>query len=264
MGGFKRAFLGYRRAEVDAAMAMGGARIAELERELPRIGELQQALAAREGELGELSSMVIERERDNRELRQELALARERHDRSLASLEAITERLEEVQAQARGQATRIRMKALREAVEVSRRVQELATPANGNGAEAAEALVAPVIPALPDVAPAVEAPPAVAPAATATAEPGMFAGDVKVDIGPLSDFSQLVGFEDAAAQIRSISGIAVERFSAGRATLALHIEDPIDLAEELKQRCSLGLEVRFTASDHLVLDVDPAAARRAA
>src|SRR3954454_21900088 len=145
MGGFKRAFLGYRRAEVDAAFAMGSARIKQLEREIPRIGELEQTLVARNTELGELSTMVIERERDNRELREELRIARERHDRSLVSLETITDRLEEVQSQARGQATRIRMKALREAVEVSRRVQELAEVGtkNGNGAAAPVAVEAP-------------------------------------------------------------------------------------------------------------------------
>ena len=47
------------------------------------------------------------------------------HDRSIASLDKVTARLEELQAQARGQATRIRMKALREAVEVSKRAQLL-------------------------------------------------------------------------------------------------------------------------------------------
>src|SRR3954471_23314515 len=142
MGGFKRAFLGYRRAEVDAAFAMGSARIKQLEREIPRIGELEQTLAARNAELGELSAMVIERERDNRELREELRIARERHDRSLVSLETITDRLEEVQSQARGQATRIRMKALREAVEVSRRVQELAEVGTKNGNGSATPVVA--------------------------------------------------------------------------------------------------------------------------
>ena len=69
--------------------------------------------------------MVIEREREIRGLAERLREANERHDRSIASLDAVTARLEEMQAQARGQATRIRMKALREAVEVGRRVQEL-------------------------------------------------------------------------------------------------------------------------------------------
>ena len=80
MNGFKRALLGYRRTEVENAIS----------------------------------------ERDARILDQRLREANECHDRSIASLDAITVRLEELEAQARGQATRIRMNALREAVEVSR------------------------------------------------------------------------------------------------------------------------------------------------
>ena len=85
--------------------------------------------------------MVIEREREIRSLAERLREANERHDRSIASLEAVSARLEEIQAQARGQATRIRMKALREAVEVSRRVQELTEahePADGERCDEAD------------------------------------------------------------------------------------------------------------------------------
>src|SRR4029077_4415302 len=109
MGSFKRALLGYRREDVDAAIAARDGRI-----------------SAAEGELTSLSGMVIEREREIRSLSERLGDANQRHERSIASLHAVSERLEEIQAQARGQATRIRMKALREAVEVSRRTQELA------------------------------------------------------------------------------------------------------------------------------------------
>ena len=70
------------------------------------------------GRSASLSGMVIEREREIRGLTERLREANECHDRSIASLDAVTARLEEMQAQARGQATRIRMKALREAVEV--------------------------------------------------------------------------------------------------------------------------------------------------
>ncbi len=86
-----------------------------------------------------LSAMVIEREREIRGLHERLVEANERHDRSIASLEAVSSKLEEIQSQARGQATRIRMKALREAVEVGRRAQELteaqagAAPPSANG-----------------------------------------------------------------------------------------------------------------------------------
>jgi hypothetical protein len=232
MGSFKRVLLGYRRAEVDAAISARDARISELEQQLPRIAVLERELTC-------LSGIVIEREREIRDLQEELRQVNERHDRSIASLESISQRIEEIQAQARGQATRIRMKALREAVEVSRRVQELAgrigvdpatleaveSNANGNG--------------------------------HAEQEPGeMFEGLVRVEIGPLGDFSQLVGFEDAAGQIDATREISVERFSEGRATLSLRLDEPVELLRELEERSPLEFRVRHTAGYRLILDVD--------
>src|SRR5258708_9441634 len=122
MGSFKRALLGYRRDDVDAAIVARDARIGALEQDA---AEAIEATAGAEAEAASLSGMVIEREREIRSLGERLREANERHDSSIASLDAVSGRLEEIQAQARGQATRIRMKALREAVEVGRRVQEL-------------------------------------------------------------------------------------------------------------------------------------------
>lgn len=232
MGSFKRALLGYRRAEVDAAMAAREVRIGELELQLPRIAEL-------DCELLSLSGMVIEREREIRGLHEELRESREHHDRSIASLESVSARLEEIQAQARGQATRIRMKALQEAVEVSRRVQELTDRIGGD----------------PEAPTPIEASPnGGAPAEREPAD--LFEGLVKVEIGPLGDFSQLVGFEDAAGQIDATTEISVERFSEGRATLSMRLDEPVALLRELEQRSPLEFHVRHTGGDHLVLDVD--------
>jgi hypothetical protein len=250
MGSFKRALFGYRRPDVDEAIASRETRIrglqkkagaceAESQRRAVLIGELETEAATLAGAVGELeretaalSGMVIEREREIRDLVDRLREADERHERSIGSLDAVSERMEEIQAQARGQATRIRMKALREAVEVSRRVQAL-TAAQGEGAEidgAAEA-------GLP--------------------EPtfGVFEGEVKVEIGPLGDFSQLVGFEDAVGQLGA-SEISVERFSEGRATLSMHLDEPTDLLRELEELSELEFKVRHTAPDNLILDVD--------
>ena len=183
--------------------------------------------------------MVIEREREIRGLNERLSEANERHDRSIASLDAVSARLEEIQAQARGQATRIRMKALREAVEVGRRAQELR--ARRRPPSAADA----------------EGPPATA-NGNGHAEldsQGLFEGPVKVEIGPLGDFSQLVGFEDAVGQIGA-SEISVERFSEGRATLSMHLDEPVELLRELEEHSPLDFKVRHTADDNLILDVD--------
>jgi hypothetical protein len=270
MGSFKRALFGYRRPDVDEAIASRDTRIRGLQKKaadaesradaVPRlereaalmqqkaaesqrrailIGELEDEATTLAGAVGELeretatlSGMVIEREREIRDLVDRLQEANARHERSIDSLDAVSERMEEIQAQARGQATRIRMKALREAVEVSRRVQAL-TAAQGEGAEANGANGA------------------------ALSEPtfSIFEGEVKVEIGPLGDFSQLVGFEDAVGQLGA-SEISVERFSEGRATLSMRLDEPTDLLRELEELSELDFKVRHTAPDNLILDVD--------
>jgi len=239
MGSFKRALLGYRRIEVDAALATRDARCWAMERDtedaIARTRDAVDAVAGAEAELSSLAAMVLEREREIRGLHERLREANERHERSIASLESISARLEEIQAQARGQATRIRMKALREAVEVGRRAQELSeAQESANGAAASEG----------------------EPDSVEEAARRLFDGIVKVEIGPLDDFSQLVGFEDAAGQIDATADISVERFSEGRATLSMRLDEPVDLLRELEQRSPLEFRVRRTAGDDLILDVD--------
>ena len=223
MASFKRALFGYSRNEVDAAMAARDAAISAVEHHA----------STADAELASLSGMVIEREREIRSLTERLREADERHERSIVSLHAVSERLEEIQSQARGQATRIRMKALREAVEVSRRTQELAEvhESSTNGAE---------------------------PAAPANAEAALgqlFEGLIKLEIGPLGDFSQLVGFENAVGRLGA-SEISVERFSEGRATLSMRLDEPVDLLRELEENAPFDFNIRRTADDNLVLDVD--------
>ncbi|HEX6601505.1 MAG TPA: hypothetical protein VF030_02590 [Solirubrobacterales bacterium] len=228
MNGFKRALLGYRRTEVETAISDRDARILGLEL---RADASREAIAGLESETAELSGMVLEREREIRILDQRLREANECHDRSIASLEAITARLEELEAQARGQATRIRMKALREAVEVSKKVK-----------------------ALTDVEPALETERNDgAPGPEVAAGPQE--GRVKLEIGPLGDFSQLVGFEDAVGRIGA-SEISVERFSEGRATLSMNLDQPVDLLRELEELSNLDFKVRHNAPGNLILDVD--------
>jgi hypothetical protein len=233
MGSFKRVLFGYRRPDVDAAISARDGRIGILEHKTSTCDQQAEAIAELERELSSLSGMVIEREREIRGLSERLREANERHDRSIASLEAVSARMEEIQTQARGQATRIRMKALREAVEVGRRVQELTEAqspaaegvpaANGNGHK-------------PDFN-------------------GVFEGLIKLEIGPLGDFSQLVGFEDAVGQVGAAE-ISVERFSEGRATLSMRLDQPTELLRELEELSSLDFKVRHTAPDNLILDID--------
>jgi len=118
----RRSLFGYRPRDVDEAIAERDAQLearrAEVERGAGRIRELDQVSAR-------LAERVVGRERELHELRAELARARERGDESLRTLTALADDLEGVRGQARGQATRIRLRALREAAELTERIGEL-------------------------------------------------------------------------------------------------------------------------------------------
>jgi hypothetical protein len=279
MTSFRLALFGYRRMEVDAAVTARDSHIAGLEQHSAGlVGQNQaleaqsliqaRAIAAHEADVSSLSGMVIERERTIRDLTERLEEANACHDRSISSLDAVSARLEELQAQARGQATRIRMKALREAVELSGKAQALA---------AVESDEAPARTAVPstDVAAdvtAVEAKAAeAAPQPTSNGngngtgnghvepgtswEPGLYEGKIRLEIGPLGDFSQLVGVEDAVGRLGA-TDISVERFSEGRATFSMRLEQPVDLLRELEALAALDFKVRHTAPDNLILDLE--------
>jgi hypothetical protein len=276
MTSFRRTLFGYRKPEVDAVLTARDSHIAGLEQQSAVLGERNAALesqsliaaraiASNEADLSSLSGMVVERERTIRDLTERLEEANACHDRSIASLDKVSARLEELQAQARGQATRIRMKALREAVEVSRRVQELNEVEGG----AEEAEVEPIAeglapqPGSNGVASANgsshgngNGQVAADDAEPATSwEPGLYEGKVRLEIGPLGDFSQLVGFEDAVGRIGA-TDISVERFSEGRATFSMRLDQPVDLLRELEALSMIDFKVRHTAPDNLILDVD--------
>jgi chromosome segregation ATPase len=228
MNGLRRSLFGYRRAEVEEAISSRDAQILHFERQA---AVQRETISEMETETTALAGMVLEREREIRVRDERLREANETHDRSIAALDAITARLEELEAQARGQATRIRMKALREAVEVSKKVK-----------------------ALTDVDPVFQSE-SQTPAEPESADEGLYAGRVKLDIGPLGDFSQLVGFEDAVGQIGA-SEISVERFSEGRATFSMNLDQPVDLLRELEELSNVDFKVRHNAPDNLILDVD--------
>jgi hypothetical protein len=151
------------------------------------------------------------------------------------------------------------LRALREAAEVARAVAEL------DGAEGAarERLLGRLEEALERVGAeddwAEEDELAARAAANGHAEREageLFDGMVEVEVGPLSDFSQLVGFEDAASEIGATSEISVKRFTQGRATLSMRFKHPVELLRELEERAPFEFVVRDTRSDRVVLDLD--------
>ena len=85
---------------------------------------------------------------------------------------------------------------------------------------------------------------------------GVFDGLIEVEVGPLSDFDQLASFEDAANGIGAADGISVKRFAKGRATLEVHLTEPVALLTELEERAPFEFTVRDTRNDRVILDVD--------
>jgi hypothetical protein len=211
---FRRALRGYDPDEVDKAIQARDARLARLEREAQR-----------------LAMRVVETEK------------RFQHLLKRPMTAAIGNGIEEIYGQARRQATRIRMKALEDAVQMADRVTELSKLRDELGTRVSE--LADVARARLGMEEAVEGPP-----------DGRYAGEVEVEVGPLRDFAQLTMFEDAAARVEGASEIRVKRVSDGRATFSMNLASPVELLRQLEERAPFDFVVRDTRSDGLVLDVD--------
>ena len=168
----------------------------------------------------------------------------------LDRLAAMSEQIEAVRSQARGQATRMRLRALRDAAELSERAAEAAE----RPGVARDRLLDSLHEAIARISSAEDE--AEQAAAPAPGGDGVFAGRVEVEVGPLEDFAQLVGFEDAAGQIAATSEISVKRFASGRATLEMKLDGPVELLRELEERAPFEFKVRDHRFDRLVLDVD--------
>jgi hypothetical protein len=231
----------------------------------------EQALRVRDARITELEHVsarlglrVVKRERELREAREELADAHARGEADARALIALGRQLEEIRSQARGQATRIRMRALHDAAELGQRIGELARRPGETGGRLIETLEDTVRRLGDGEEVDIEAPFAEVAAMNGhspDAEPeDLFEGLVHVEVGPLRDFSQLVLFEDAARSIGATSEISIKRFSEGRATMAVQLREPVALLRELEERCDLEFVIRDTRRDRVVLDVDAEAA----
>jgi hypothetical protein len=226
------------------------ARLGEIAGATRRIDELDQ-VAAR------LAERVVERERELRDLRAQLERERERSEEGMRTLAALAEDLADVRRQARSQATRMRLRALREAAELTHRIGAV----GGGAGEGAERLIDALEAAITRIGADGEGDEEPIDAAASNghferAAADVFEGLVEVEVGPIHDFSQLVGFEDAAGGIGATSEVSVKRFTQGRATLAMRFKHPVELLRELEERAPFEFDVRDTRSDRVVLDVE--------
>jgi DNA repair exonuclease SbcCD ATPase subunit len=229
---------------------------AELEHRRVRIEELEQAMAW-------LADRVVASERAAVEMRRELEQERGRGEDVELALTALAGELDGLRSAARGQATRIRLRALRDAAELADRVAEVSR----RPADTRDRLIEALHESIKRIARAEDEPePMLAELVAAESSNGhgevdpeeMFNGMVEVEVGPLSDFSQLVGFEDAAGGISATSEISVTRFAAGRATLEMRLDQPVELLRELEERSPFEFTVRGRRFDRLVLEVEDA------
>lgn len=285
-GSFRRSLLGYRRAEVDEA-------VAEFESEVGRKAEAVRAHKARgeelRAELDALKATAAAREQRLSWLEGELELQRTSAAHQLRGLAALGAELEEMRLAARGTATRIRLEALREAAEVSSRARSLGADPQGAvsgiftaleeaierlGAEWAElpAGAGEPVRSAPQIVDAAAELAALEQAVDGEVTVGALSIDpaaaarngsraaasgrrVSVDVGPFRDFSQLVSFEDAANSIDATGEISIRRFSEGRASIEVSLSEPVDLLSELEQSCELDFSVRSRSDDEIILDL---------
>lgn len=255
---FRRRLFGYDPQAVEEAL---GARDVAIE---SRDAALREAGERAEGRIQELervsarlATMVVDRDKQIRRIRAELQAVLERDDEGARALAALADDLEMVRRQARTQATRMRLRALREAAEVAQRLADVERA----GADASGALIGRLEEAIERVGVEADWEEDLAMQAEANGhaecEAGeLFDGVVEVEVGPLSDFSQLVGFEDAAGEIGASSEISVRRFTQGRATLAMRFKHPVELLRELEERAPFEFKVRDMRSNRIVLDLD--------
>jgi hypothetical protein len=227
--------LGYRRSDVEAAIV-----------------ERDELLAACGVEANRLATRIGELEREVRRLRDELSNATDRADEAVAALAGLGAELGGIRSQARAYATRMRLAALRQAAEVGRWAASL--PAES--APERERLLAALTAAVERLGTEEEAVAASGNGHHAGPRGPLFEGMVEVEIGPFADFSQLVGFEDAARSIAATTELSIRRFSAGRATLAMNLKEPVELLRELEERCDLEFRIRDQRPGRVVLDVD--------
>ncbi|HEX6117375.1 MAG TPA: hypothetical protein VFY99_09760 [Solirubrobacterales bacterium] len=221
-------------AERDAGLVVRGEEVSYWRR---GVADRDEAIAARDAALTESYARIDELDRVGTHLSRRVV----ERERELAALRA---QIDDVCAQARGYATRVRMQALRQAASIA--------GADPKGAGSREPVPAAEHAAAAETA--AEAPEStfgVRPAAPAD----LFEGIVQLEIGPLADFSQLVGFEDAAGAIEATSEISVTRFSAGRASLDLKLSEPVDLLRELGERAPFDFQVRSVRDGRLILDL---------
>lgn len=223
---FRRTIGGYDRSQVDAAFSSAQSRIARLD-----------------SELAALSNRLADSER-----RLYDALARLGEADPSGTVAALTHAVDEVHQQARRQATRIRMRALEDAVAISERISQLAgigeaaEGVTGNGTAFGERPAAEHGQDEPSVASAGEG-------------GRIWSGRIEVRAGPIADFAQLTAIEDTLKGVGQVSSVSVRSVSDNWATLTVQLDGPADLIAEIRREIPFEVSLDAKSPDSLEIGV---------
>jgi len=80
-------------------------------------------------------------------------------------------------------------------------------------------------------------------------------GTVVLEAGPFADLPRFVAFEAGLDAIPTIDRIVILSFAEHRVRFELHVDDPTRLAEELRSRTALAVDVLDAGESSLRLDV---------
>jgi hypothetical protein len=163
------------------------------------------------------------------------ALARLGEEDPTGTVAALTRAVEEVHDQARRQATRIRMRALEDAVAISDRISALA--------------------GITDQTDSGDSGFAQRPATEFNADDGLWSGKVEVEAGPISDFAQLTEIEDTLKGVSSVSSVSVRGVSDHRATLAVQLEKPTAMIEEIRRGIPFEVKLDIASPGTLSIEI---------
>ena len=231
-----------RLERAEARVSSAEARIRELD---AVANNLSEAVVAREREIVSLKRRLRSQDpvsaaqalrfdgEDAAEPSAEQLEARQMFD---ADMTAVLARIENLHAQACAQSTRMRMQAVRDAIDLA---------AEGAGIELDRGQL--LADGESDAA-------GTGPFENARGH--MYAGSIDVDIGPVDDFVQLARLEDAAGAIQGAGKVEVKSFTEGRALLRMHLAEPVELLRELESRSDLEFKISAAGTSSVTLDLD--------
>jgi hypothetical protein len=100
--------------------------------------------------------------------------------------------------------------------------------------------------------------PPAAPAPPPGPDEVVFAGPVTIEAGHFGDLATLAAFEQAIARTHGVAEVAVRALDAGRATIDLHLAEPVPLGLALRQTSPVPFTLTIAGERLVHLTITPA------